>query len=118
MLSNNTKKINTTLTFRDTRPSNLIVKNNFSISTCTLYTNCEKKSKELTSPHSSQSVTFSPTQHFHTHGNLNASLLKERRGEKLTVGKLQLWEHMENCSCGNAWKTAVLGTHGDRKSVV
>ena len=62
MLSNDTQKINTILTFPATRTSNLTVKNNFNISACTLNTNYEKKSKELTSPHSCQSVTFSPSQ--------------------------------------------------------
>jgi hypothetical protein len=94
MLSNNTQKINITLTFPATTTSNLTVKNNFNISACTLNTNYDKKSTELTYSHSRQSVTFSPTQHFHTCRNINASFVKEQRGGK------------NNCR-----KTAVVETH-------
>jgi len=96
MLSSDTRKINITLTFPATRTSNLTVKNNFHISTCTLnILNYKSKFKDMTSPHSCQSVAFSPTQHSHTHRNLNASFLKARRVEKITAGKLQVWKHIK-----------------------
>jgi hypothetical protein len=82
MSSKNTQKINITLTFPAIRTSSLTIQNNFTISAHTLNTKYRNKPKELTSPHSCQSVTFSPTQHFHTCRNLNASFVKERRKKK------------------------------------
>lgn len=66
----------------------------------------KKKSKELTSPHLCQSVTFSPPQHFPTHRNLNASFLKERTGGKTTVGTHYMCQKHEKTN--KEWKFYIL----------
>jgi len=86
MLSNDTQKINITLTFPATRTSDLTVEN-FNIPTCISNTNYKNKSKQMTSPHSCQSVTFSPTQHYHTCRNLKCIISEGPQGGKITAGK-------------------------------